>query len=59
MKTVLAAETGRLRGHHVTQNILAVMRKLRACVVEGADQNRRHRPKDVIDERLDVNPVDL
>lgn len=27
MKTVLAAETGRLRGHHVTQNILAVMRK--------------------------------
>ena len=25
MKTALAAETGRLRGHHVTQNILAVM----------------------------------
>lgn len=27
MKTALAAETGRLRGHHVTQNIVAVMRK--------------------------------
>lgn len=27
MKAALVAETGRLRGHHVTQNILAVMRK--------------------------------
>lgn len=27
MKIALAAETGRLRGHHVTQNILTVMRK--------------------------------